>query len=220
MQKRRELIFALKPKSQSPMALRLTFGTGAIRQIDVVYVEGLEFDGNDKSGFYHRTAIVLRAHNQVWYDPSKRVIQLGGSDISAYREVPTSIPLRIGIAGFNQVVNVTYAGTYDSFPVIRLFGPMDRFYIQELTTGDYIELTVPIDDGDIVTIDTNYGMKTITDQDGTNLIQYYTGDIATFRILATEVETTLHGNSYRVEADNTSSNSKVFFEYYNRYIGV
>jgi hypothetical protein len=219
MQKRRELLFALKPKSRLSMALRLTFATGAVYQIDVVYVEGLEFDGNDKSGFYHKTAIVLRAHNPVWYNPVQVTVPISGN-VSPHRAVPTTIPLQIGTNGFDNRINIAYSGTYDSFPIIKLFGPMDYFYIEHLITQDYIELVTDIVDGDIVTIDTNYGQKTILDQNGNSLIQYYTGDLATFRILAKESQFQFEENSFDVQVGGATSSTKVFFQYYTRYIGV
>jgi hypothetical protein len=219
MQKRRELLFALKPKSRLGMALRLTFATGAVYQIDVVYVEGLEFDGNDKSGFYHRMAIVLRAHNPLWYNPQIVTFAVSGN-ISPHRAVPTSIPLQIGNNGFEGRVNVFYGGTYDSFPIIKLFGPMDYFYIEQTDTQDYIELVTNIADGDIVTIDTNYGQKTILDQNGTSLIQYYTGDLTTFRILAKETRFNFTENTFDVQVGGATNDTKVFFQYYTRYIGV
>jgi hypothetical protein len=219
MQKRRELLFALKPKSRLDMALRLTFSTGAVYQIDVVYVEGLEFDGNDKSGFYHRMAIVLRAHNPLWYDPTDITVLISG-EVSPYRAVPTSIPLDIGTNGFNQVVNITYNGTYDSYPIIQLVGPMNYFRIEQTDTQDYIEIDTTIPADDIITIDTNYAQKTIRDQNGVNYIQYYSGDIATFRILAKETQFNFVENSFNVEVSGATSDTRVFFTYYTRYIGV
>jgi hypothetical protein len=219
MQKRKELLFALKPKSRFTMSLRLTFSETEVYQIDVVYVEGLEFDGNDKSGFYHRMAIVLRAYNPVWYDPNLVTIGISGN-VDPNRAVPTSIPLQIGTGGFNNIVNVPYMGTYDSFPVIKINGPCTYFYIRHEETQDSIELNASISQDTLITIDTNYGQKTITDQDGTNYMQYYSGDLATFRLVARETNTMFHENSFYVLVGGVSEGTKVFFQYFTRFIGV
>ena len=219
MQLRRQLYNIFKPKRRSNLALRVTLDTGEVWQLDVVYVDGLEADGNDKKGYFHKYAIALRAHEPTWYDPTQITIPFAVLSSAGF-SVPMTVPLSVGISTLNQTVSVAYEGTADSLPIFTVLGPVENLAIQNLTLGDSITISGEIPTGDTWTIDTRYGRKTITDQNGVNKIRFYEGDLATFRLLAAEDDSASFVNDIKVTGDNANSSTRIVLQYFNRYIGM
>ena len=121
-----------------------------------------------------------------------------------------------------QILNVTYAGTWLSYPVIRLTGPISQPQIWNLTLGLKIELTYDIPAGDTVTMDLAFGNKTVIDNHGTNLIGTVTTDstLSTFR-LAPDPEATGGVNQLQVIGDDAViGETQVTVEWYTRFIGI
>lgn len=81
-------------------------------------------------------------------------------------------------------LNLTYLGTWLSYPTIVISGPASNPLIRNVTTDEKLELAYDIAAGEVVTFVTEYGNKTITNQWGDNLLPYLTtdSDLATFHL--------------------------------------
>jgi hypothetical protein len=121
-----------------------------------------------------------------------------------------------------QTLDVTYTGTWFSFPTIKMTGPISQPQVWNLTLGEKIELTYDIPAGDTVTIDLSFGNKTVIDNHGENLIGTVTTDstLSTFR-LAPDPEATGGVNQLQVIGDDAViGETQVTIEWFTRYIGI
>ncbi len=133
-----------------------------------------------------------------------------------------TLHLTFGSSLISQTFNVNYPGTWKTFPRIIIVGPLDNFRIDNLTTGEHIELTFNIPPGRTVTIDLRSGRKTVVDDLGTNLIGTVTADsqLGTFHIAAAP-EAPLGVNQFRITGVSAEEGtSQVTLEWLNRYYGI
>lgn len=218
---RRKLWNIFKPKAQ-PIKLRLTDSdTGDVRQLDTFYKDGGSANSQDKDGYFHRFAIQLDAPDPTWYDPNGISVQFGTVSASGF-SIPMSIPLSVGRSTINQTVSISYTGTWDSYPIITIVGPVTDCVITNETTGDVLDFTgTTINSGTTYTIDTRYGYKTVVDQTGANKIaQLIDSDLSTFRLVAADDDSGVQVNDISVTGTGATSVSRIFVAYFNRYIGV
>ena len=99
---------------------------------------------------------------------------------------------------------------------------MELNIVDRKSGDEFALLDYNIAAGEIVTISTEYGNKTVTNEDGDNLIGTLTtdSDLATFNI-APDPTASDGENVIRVQgagADSAVTNMVV--KYYNRYIGI
>ena len=126
-----------------------------------------------------------------------------------------------GAGNLLRVLNISYPGTWLALPTIVIAGRIDDPRIDNVTTGEKIELDLNIPNGRTVTIDLTEGVKTVTDDLGTNLIGAVSSDsdLATFHI-APDPEATGGINAMRLRGSNASGNTSVQIRYFVRYFGV
>jgi len=116
---------------------------------------------------------------------------------------------------------ITYPGTWHSYPVITLTGPMDGPVINNITLGQKITLLTSISSGEVITIDLSYGHKTVESSTRGNMIGSVTedSDLATWRI-APEPEAPYGNNVIYITATDVTAASNVTMDYYIRYVGI
>lgn len=120
-------------------------------------------------------------------------------------------------ASFPELAGVIFnAGNADAFPVIQLQGEIQGPIIMNVTTGEVLDFTgydVPALNYNY--INTAYGQKTVTNGDGTNLIDKLTSvsDLATFHLQP--------GPNYiTVQSASTLTRSDVLFTYHKSYLSL
>jgi len=119
-------------------------------------------------------------------------------------------------------LNLTYLGTWLSYPIIVVTGPADNLLIRNVTTNEKLELVgYNIGPGEVVTFVTEYGNKTVTNQVGDNLLPYLTtdSDLATFHL---EPDPGAPGgvNQMYVYASNATPATQVVIYWQTRFIGI
>lgn len=127
-----------------------------------------------------------------------------------------------GETSLGDILNVTYTGTFLSFPTIIITGPLENVRILNNTTDEKIELNYDISVGETVTINLDYGVKTIQNNFDTNLLGTATSDsdIATFHI-APYPEAPGGVNELQVFGDGAvSGQTEVRITYNERYFGI
>jgi len=82
---------------------------------------------------------------------------------------PITFPITFGTSDeFFTTGNITYAGTWRTYPIITITGPYTRANIQQVTMGINIALSVAITAGETRIIDLTPGAQSITDGNGDN----------------------------------------------------
>ncbi len=120
------------------------------------------------------------------------------------------------------ILNIPYTGTWLTYPKIIITGPLNDAVITNQETGDKLQLDYHIPSGRTVTIDLSYGVKTVVDDLGTNLIGVLSSDsdLATFHI-APDPEANEGVNHISVAGTGESAGTtQVEVQFYNRYIGI
>jgi hypothetical protein len=204
------------------LALRWTIGS-LVKQIDVKRVGGLSLASANKSGFYQRAAVDLRAADPSFYDPDSQLQEFGlGSGANEF-EVPMPVPHHVGASTLDETVGINYPGSWHSFPFIRITGPITNPVITNESTGEVLDFTgTTIVVGDYYDIDCAYDAKTVIDDSGVNKIADLTddSDLATFHI-SCDCEAVPGGaNSISVTGSATTTATKVTMTYFNRYEGL
>ena len=136
-----------------------------------------------------------------------------------------ALGITFGSATLSEGFVINYEGTWDAFPSISVTGPWDNFTITNGATLETLDFGYNIDSGETVVFDLAYGTKSVTNQNGTNLIGSLStdSDLATFH-LATDSEVTTQLadgiNPMTVTGTNLDENSALILEWYTRYIGI
>jgi hypothetical protein len=120
------------------------------------------------------------------------------------------------------ILDIAYLGTWLTYPTIIITGPLNDAVITNQETGEKIQFDYHIPAGRIVTIDLAYGVKTITDDLGTNLIGVLSSDsdLATFHI-APDPEVAGGLNHIAITGTGESiGTTQIEIQFYTRYIGI
>jgi hypothetical protein len=194
------------------------------RYLDCYYTGGMNMPAKDRrGGVFQKVAIALVANDPTFYDPTGESISIalgGGGDTWPF---PWEIPWGVGASTVDVSVNIQYDGDVASFPsIIRITGPIDDAVITNQSTGEKLDFTgADIAGGDYYDIDLRYGLKTILDSSGADVLSDLTtdSDLATWH-LAADDEVTGGINTIRVQGNNITASAKVEINYFNRYGGI
>lgn len=218
---RAELLRIFRP-SRTPIRLRFTLDNGDVRQFDCFAVQGLDFSSATRLGASQTTIVELRMPDPTCYDPVQVAQTFGVDSGGAGFKFDLIFPASFGGSTVDQVRTIAYDGTWREFPVIVIAGPITDPVITNLTTGDKLDFTgYTIEDGDEVTIDCRFNAKTVTDQNGVNLIAKLSddSDLATFSLEA-DPEAPGGLNDIKVTGTGANDNTQVYLRYYRRFIGL
>lgn len=206
---------------KSPLTFKFYYEDGSALSLDAHFYSGLNMARDDLSKQrYQRAAAMFRAPDPTFYVPAGVALSFslgGGADTFA---VPTVIPNGIGASTIDLSNQLNYAGTFRSFPQIRITGPITNCIIGNDTTGEVLDFTgFTISGGDWRDIDCRYGYKTVKDSAGANKISELTkqSDLATFHI-ADNDEVGSGINSIRVRGTGITAVTKIDITYFIRHI--
>lgn len=212
---RAELLDILRPnRGGIPRGtLRKILPDGAIRDLTVTIQTGPRFEPRRTTEWDEWSVDeILRfiAYNPVYYDPvqnSQNFIQGGALTF------PITFP--IVFSNFGNIVNVLYDGSWLEYPTIVITGPISIVSVYNQTTGESIGFAYALPAGRVVTMDLSYGVKSVTLDDGTNLIGYVTSDsdLSTFHL-----EPGI--NTIQVFGSGGAAETVIEVDWLNRYIGI
>ncbi len=226
---RAALLDILRPNRQTvatgvePFLLEWCLPDGTRRRISVFIAEGPRFEPRQLRVWdEHAFQEVLRfiAHDPLFFDPTEVSVafSLGlGSDLV----FPITFPIQFGSGIVSDSVSVTYTGTWETFPIIEIAGPLENPIITNTTTDEKLEFTIDIPAGRTVTIDLTYGNKSVVDDLGTNLIGKLSADsdLATFHI-APVPEAPGGVNVITLTGLNPTGSTSVILKYFTRFFGI
>jgi hypothetical protein len=184
----------------------------------------LEVAPGEKNYRYQEFIVSLKANDPTWYRPEMVVENYtipGGSDTML---VPTEIPMTLGASSISYNTIVANHGEVETFPIIKIIGPITGPKIVNNTTGDTLDFAgTTVSAGDYLQIDCRYGHKTVVDQDGTNQISTLSddSDIATFSFIAEQgYGSSYKANSVTVTGTSATNATRIEIRFYRRYLGV
>lgn len=229
----------LSPARQSATATRYELGrlrvvlpNGAMRDIDAVIQDGPLFVARDPSRWMETTFIEtlrFRCPDPTWYDPV-RVDTTWGIEIYAgliFYEA-TDYPNHLtfpdnALFGADAVyasTDITYTGTWFGYPTITITGPIAAPNVQNVTLSQKIALDYDVAAGEIVTINTTYGRKSVTNNFGDNLIGTLTNDSSLEFFLAHDPWATGGVNQLTCSGSGATVATSVVLSCYTRYIMI
>lgn len=138
--------------------------------------------------------------------------------------IPTAIiETSVAAGGAMPNIDITYDGSWISYPTIVVTGPIDDLVITNTGTTEVLDLTgYSLAAGRMITFDLSFGNKTVIESVAGNIIGYLTddSDVATFHLdCAPAVSGGL--NTITIGGSSVSNGvTTVAFSYYKRYIGI
>lgn len=212
----------LKIFSPSNSAATLTITAGAlVRSITVATLGGLTFDHVPGAGYDIRFIVQLRAADPTWYDPTGSTVSTSSAIAGTPTPYPKPYPVPYGVSALSGSTQISYNGSWLTYPIITATGPITGLLITNQSTGALISVPGTIPAGRTWTFNLLYGYKTVTDDLGVNQIAAVTAasDLATFAILP--APGVLDGvNIITVTGTGTTGASATNLFYFNRYVGV
>jgi phage-related protein len=167
----RNLIIAMNPKRGKGI-VRVTSPLGDIREIEALYLSGLDMDENiEKSGrFGQQTYITFKCNDPFWRDQNSIT---NSWQVSASPNFFPFFPLRLTSSQIAVTTTINNVGDVESWPVWTVRGPgggSGGIVLQNLTSGSILSfMTTILGSSEFITIDTRPGVKLVTKNDGTNL---------------------------------------------------
>lgn len=222
--KKNQLIEDLHPIPAKP--LTLTYmpdpnDSTTFRAIDGYYRGGLDFPTKNQDGYEQRTVIEFLCDNPVWYRPDAKASSFALETINELA-FPISFPISFSPSVLKEGATIEYLGNWPEYPIIKIYGPLSAFTIWNDSIDLKLEFpTYDLLAGETITIDLTPGQKTVTLDDGTNLINTLSedSDLGDWRLVPAP-EMPNGDNSIRVEGGNATSDSMIQLTYFYRYIGV
>jgi len=212
------------PTASEPGQLRRIESDGTVRDLNVYITQGPRFEARSLNAWDEwafQEVLRFTAYDPVVFDPTRVDTELTLGSLGEL-VFPITFPIVFGASILNNTVNITYPGTWETYPVIIVTGPLNDFTITNDTTGEVIELDYDIVAGNIITIDLNYGVKTVVDASGVNRIGSIKtdSDLATWHI-APDPEAPGGINSITVTGWNAQpGRTSVELRVFTRYFGI
>lgn len=222
-QKRQDIINVLNPLL-GPYQLELHMGDGTIYSLhDVVCDGALEAAVRSHGGDATLQSVGIRmvAQDPVWYGASRRQVIVGPTATDEL-VLPAEFPIIFdeeGAVAAHLVIDVL--GNWETYPIIEFYGPMSNPLVENVTIGEKLSLIYEVAAGEVVTIDTAAGKKSVASNLYGNLVGYLTtdSDLATFRLnphpLAPDGENTLFAYGGACGVD-----TQFVVTWHDRYVGV
>jgi hypothetical protein len=209
-------------KPSRDLKLRFDLPNGKTRQIDIRYNSDMSMPWRVDDWAHQKFAITLKATDPTFYDPVINSVSLNLSAGGTPWAIPWAIGWTIGGSTLNQVTPITYTGSFLSYPVIQIVGPITDAVMTNEATGDKLDFTgTTIGAGHYYTIDCRYGQKTVIDDLAVDQIGKLTSgsNLATFHI-ADDEEAPGGINSIRLAGTGASTTTQGYLQFYTRYIGL
>ncbi len=124
--------------------------------------------------------------------------------------------------GLSASKTITYTGSFLTYPIITITGPITGPVLTNVSTGEDLDFTgITIAGGDTYTIDCRFGYKTVKNAAGTNKIADLTAasDLATFH-LGADPEVSGGANAFTLTGTGTDANTTVTITYNERFVGA
>ena len=139
----------------------------------------------DDLGF--RDVVEFAAPDFAFYDPAERSVA-ASLDTQTDLVLAMTFSIRFGSSVIAASPIATVYGDQPVYPIITLTGPLTVPVVRNLTTGEALDFAggggLVLAAGESAEVDCRPGFKTVTKNDGTNLVPYLTtdSDLVTFHL--------------------------------------
>jgi hypothetical protein len=138
--------------------LRQTRDNGTERELYCRYVDGLRPSEQFYGEQVWTAALLFRAVDPYWYDRNSSSLIFSPGESPSFFPF---FPLTLGASEVSTEATVNNDGHVTTWPVWTITGP-GSVTATNTTTGETWDLDYTLDDGEVVTVDTRPGVKTVT----------------------------------------------------------
>lgn len=234
---RGDLLNIIRPNRQAANTfrqgrLRKIQPDGTKRDIRALIDFGPGFQARDPSRWDEwafTETLRFRCDDPIFFDPAQQSVtwSVSTDDGLIFYESPDweshlTFPIVFSGDAISAYQTISgYSGTWHSYPTIVIAGPVDEPRIENQTLGEIIALSYDVAAGETVTINLDFGNKTITSSTGANLIGTVTNDstLGTFRIAPAPEAPNGDNVLYASGAGGTLATA-ITLTYYVNYIGI
>ena len=227
--RRQRLMDHLRFNRGGPFTLRHVRGDG--RRVDIrAYPDSSPVFADDFAWASTQVDIDLIAFDPLFEDTDWTIED---ASVTIYEELefPATFPILFDADVSNITLNITYTGTFVTYPVIEITGPYTWLSLTNTATGAYIKLQVAITAGEQRILDLTPGAQTLTDADGndkfgelvlpeSNLVHFNLRPAGADWQNSPFEGVTGGLNAIWVQALETNNDMVVKFRYKNRYVEV
>jgi hypothetical protein len=165
-QYREELIDYLRPNRGGPLILRHIRQDGTQRDL-YCHADSSPVIDNDFDWDTVQVEIDLIAFDPLFKDPIEQVESYSFSPPATEDLVfPVTLYMKFEQQTTHDTFDISYSGTFVSYPRIEIDGPYTSVLLTNLQTGAQVGLTVPILEGDKRIIDLTPNAQSIVDENG------------------------------------------------------
>ncbi len=219
----RSLLLSRFSPMRDPVTMQYIFGDGSIRRIQGHFLSGMQFasEERDPYNWFQKFNVDIKMNDPVWYDPTIYEVNVANSLWAGGFSVPLPIPFNVGISTFNTSQAIAYDGTWETYPDIRIYGPVRDPIITHTGLGLTLAFDGVINAGDYWDILLSASPKNIVDQDGASVMgnMLDPNDFNIFRFVP-DPDLPNGINVLNVVGDRTTNATKYVVSYKKRYIGV
>jgi hypothetical protein len=166
---RRALRRSLNP-SRGLGILRSTAPDGSVRDLSCRLVDGLRGDESDgaRGPGWCMAGLIFHAADPYWYDKDDtlQTFAMSGSPVLFFD--PPFFPLKMALSGIASDFTVDNTSDVECWPIWVITGPGSAMVLTNNTTDEALTLTMALSAGQVLTIDTRPGKKTVRREDGSN----------------------------------------------------
>ena len=211
--------------------LRMVKSDGSVRDLNVLIESGPRFEArnvNEWDEWAFEEVLRFIAFDPLFFDPT-RVDFAMTFTLDLNLVFPITFPITFGSGLIDVSLDLDYTGTWASLPTIVIVGPLENPIIDNVTTGETLDLRHDVGPGETVTIDLAFGQKTITNNLGANLLGSLStdSDLGTWHIAPTPEAPQVVGqprptarNVIRLRGSNPTGSTSVQVRYFTRYFGI
>lgn len=177
--------------------LRILSADGVSRELTCRYRQGLELQEEFRAVLgQQRAVVVFRAVDPYWYDAAPTSRSFRASTPVNFLGDPF-LPIKLSsdsVLGTQTVVN---DGDVEAWPMWTVAGPATSVLLENVTTGQQIDLPITLIAAQSVVIDTRPFRKTVRRNDGSNLYGSLTATSSLWPLGegSTQIRTTVGGST-------------------------
>ena len=210
---RRALVFAMNPLRGSG-TLRSTAQDGAVRDLVCRLVTGLEGDesAQNRTPGSFLAPLEFEAADPFWYDRDYTSLSFTTGASVLFLSSPFLGP-HLSSSGISSNFSVYNSGDVEAWPIWTITGPGNTITLANGTTGKSLVLSITLAAGQVLTIDTRPGHKTVVRENGSN-------QFATVSSTSSLWSLATGNNAMALNISGTTAASGLQLQYKQRYFGV
>ncbi len=204
-----------KPRSSGLVPMKFVTDTGVDKRAEVYYVDGIGLTRAIGDGVHYKVPLALRVPSGVFSAPTSGAVSYYMTDSTVGFIIPMTVPFEVGSSSVNISDAIIYTGTWRTYPVITIIGPLAGCVITNVSTDDKLDFTgITIPTGDWRTIDCRFGYKTVVNSSGTSCVSDLAedSDLGTFHF-APDPDLIDGNNAITITGTQATSNTQINIVY-------